>query len=133
MEEIFICLLLKERSKLCSMKMAEHAEPIEEIRNTNKIIVPIPEGKRLRGPTWHIREGNIKMELKKKGREGVNRIHPPQNAVQCEHVSPLNHEVHIFNNQYILYRKQLFFITIISGVMVLKEMIAVYCVDSYKT
>jgi N-glycosylase/DNA lyase len=64
------------------MKIAEHAKPIEGTKNINTIFVPIPEGKRLRGLTWHIREDNIKMELKEKQREGVNRIHLPQNEVQ---------------------------------------------------
>jgi hypothetical protein len=53
--------------KLRRMKLAEHVALIEEMRNANKIIVRRPEGKSLFGPTWHVCEDNIKMELKKNG------------------------------------------------------------------
>jgi hypothetical protein len=53
--------------KLSRMKLTEHVTLIEKMRNANKIIVRRPEGKILRGPTWHVCQDNIKMELKENG------------------------------------------------------------------
>jgi hypothetical protein len=52
----------------------------EEMRNTYKILVGKPEGKRLLGRPTHGRENNIKMKLKDIGVEGVDWIHLDQDS-----------------------------------------------------
>jgi hypothetical protein len=49
-----------------------------EIRNTNNILVGIPEGKRLLGTHRRGWVDNIKLDLKRTGCESVNWIHLAQ-------------------------------------------------------
>jgi hypothetical protein len=47
-----------------------------EMRNTFKMLVAKPEGKRPLGKPRRRWEDNIRMDLRGKGWEGVGRIHP---------------------------------------------------------
>jgi hypothetical protein len=60
-----------------------HVENMGEIRSAYKILVRKPEGKRSFGSPRHRCEGNIKMDLREIGCEGMDWIHLAQHRNQC--------------------------------------------------
>jgi len=59
-----------------------HVASTGEIRNVYKIFVRKPKGKRPLGKPMHKWEGNITMDLREIGWEGVDRIHLAQDRDQ---------------------------------------------------
>jgi hypothetical protein len=60
------------------VRWAKRVAHMEEMRNAYKILVGKPERKRILGRPKHRWEDNIRMDLKKTGREGVDWIHLAQ-------------------------------------------------------
>jgi len=59
-----------------------HAARIEAIRNTYKVLIRKPEGRKTLGRPSRIWEDNIRMDLREIGCEGVDRIHLAQDRDQ---------------------------------------------------
>jgi hypothetical protein len=59
-----------------------HAARIEAIRNTYKVLIRKPEGRKTLGRPSRIWEENIRMDLREIGCEGVDRIHLAQDRDQ---------------------------------------------------
>jgi hypothetical protein len=62
--------------------MMVHVEHVGGMRNAYRILVGRPEGKRHLGRPKHRWEGNIRMDLKETGWDGVIWIHLAQDRVQ---------------------------------------------------
>jgi hypothetical protein len=65
-----------------SMRWAGHVVHMGEMRNSYKILVGKPKGKSPLGKLRHKREGNIKVDLKEIGRDGVDWIYLVQGRDQ---------------------------------------------------
>jgi hypothetical protein len=65
------------------MGWAGHVACIGEGRGVYRVLVGRPEGKRPLGKWGHRWEGNIKMDLREMGINGMNQIQLAQDRVQC--------------------------------------------------
>jgi len=59
------------------IRWVKHKACMNVMRNSYRILVKKPEGKRQPGGPKHTREGNIKMDLKATGCEDVEWMHLP--------------------------------------------------------
>jgi hypothetical protein len=57
---------------------------VRGVRKAHKILVANPEGKVIRGRSIRRWEGNIRMDLREIGWEGVDWIHLAQDRDQCQ-------------------------------------------------
>jgi hypothetical protein len=66
------------------MTWAGHMAHVGEGRGVYRVLVGRPEGKRPLGRRRHRREDNIRMDLRKKGIDGLNWIQLAQDRVQWQ-------------------------------------------------
>jgi hypothetical protein len=72
----------KEEEESSKMSWVGHVERMGEMRNSYKILVEKPEGKRPLGNPRRRWEGNIKMDLREIGWESADLIHLSQDGDQ---------------------------------------------------